>query len=117
SGGGRDRPVLSSVSGMVKNWGACGSMAPPITVDIMIVLLCGKLYRLGWGTTRQWRRPKVPSRATPAPRAAPRFVLGIHRITIGAMPAAQLTGDWCLWMLERRGQSCEEEGFDGRTVP
>src|SRR3979411_442763 len=26
---------LSSVSGMVKNWGAWGSMAPPITVDII----------------------------------------------------------------------------------
>jgi len=32
--------ALSSVSGMVKNWGACGSIAPPITVDIMIALLC-----------------------------------------------------------------------------
>src|SRR5580692_3720564 len=31
--------ALSSVSGMVKNCGACGSMAPPITVDIMVVLL------------------------------------------------------------------------------
>ena len=30
---------LSSVSGMVKNCGACGSIAPPITVDIMVVLL------------------------------------------------------------------------------
>src|SRR5712691_8586941 len=30
---------LSSVSGMVKNWGACGSIAPPITVDIMAFLL------------------------------------------------------------------------------
>jgi hypothetical protein len=30
---------LGSVSGWVKNCGACGSMAPPITVDIMIVLL------------------------------------------------------------------------------
>jgi hypothetical protein len=27
--------VLSSVSGMVKNCGACGSMAPPTTVDII----------------------------------------------------------------------------------
>src|SRR6516165_12469869 len=37
---------LSSVSGMVKNWGAWGSMAPPITVDIMVFLLdrsrCGR---------------------------------------------------------------------------
>jgi hypothetical protein len=30
---------LSSVSGMVKNCGAWGSMAPPITVDIMVDLL------------------------------------------------------------------------------
>src|SRR6516165_3187292 len=30
---------LSSVSGIVKNCGAWGSMAPPITVDIMVVLL------------------------------------------------------------------------------
>jgi hypothetical protein len=30
------------VSGMVKNWGACGSMAPPTTVDIMVVLLVGR---------------------------------------------------------------------------
>ena len=30
---------LSSVSGMVKNCGACGSIAPPITVDIMAFLL------------------------------------------------------------------------------
>src|SRR5262249_3664453 len=30
---------LSSVSGMVKNWGAWGSMAPPITVDIITLLL------------------------------------------------------------------------------
>jgi hypothetical protein len=29
----------------VKNWGACGSMAPPITVDIMVVLLCPQNYR------------------------------------------------------------------------
>jgi hypothetical protein len=34
--------ALSSVSGMVKNCGACGSMAPPITVDIMAFLLCRK---------------------------------------------------------------------------
>src|SRR5579863_9324583 len=34
--------ALSSVSGMVKNCGACGSMAPPITVDIMANLLCRK---------------------------------------------------------------------------
>jgi hypothetical protein len=27
---------LSSVSGRVKNWGACGSIAPPMTVDIMV---------------------------------------------------------------------------------
>jgi hypothetical protein len=27
---------------MVKNCGACGSMAPPITVDIMAILLCWK---------------------------------------------------------------------------
>jgi hypothetical protein len=27
------------VSGIVKNWGAWGSMAPPTTVDIMVVLL------------------------------------------------------------------------------
>src|SRR5262245_64717100 len=33
--------VLSSVSGMVKNWGAWGSMAPPITVDIMGCSPCG----------------------------------------------------------------------------
>src|SRR5882724_67595 len=32
---------LSSVSGIVKNWGACGSMAPPITVDSMAVLPVG----------------------------------------------------------------------------
>src|SRR5215472_19195073 len=31
--------ALSSVSGMVKNWGACGSMAPPTTVDIIGLLL------------------------------------------------------------------------------
>ena len=31
--------ALSSVSGIVKNWGAWGSMAPPITVDVMITLL------------------------------------------------------------------------------
>src|SRR5258708_28005361 len=31
--------VLSSVSGIVKNCGAWGSIAPPITVDIMVVLL------------------------------------------------------------------------------
>src|SRR5258707_2783851 len=35
--------VLSSVSGMVKNCGAWGSMAPPITVDIMVVLLVRSL--------------------------------------------------------------------------
>src|SRR5258708_5489039 len=34
--------ALSSVSGMVKNCGAWGSMAPPITVDIMVVLLVRK---------------------------------------------------------------------------
>jgi hypothetical protein len=31
----RSTLALSSVSGMVKNWGACGSIVPPITVDIM----------------------------------------------------------------------------------
>src|SRR6202044_1903178 len=31
--------ALSSVSGMVKNCGAWGSMAPPITADIMVGLL------------------------------------------------------------------------------
>src|SRR5262249_25083272 len=28
--------ALSSVSGIVKNWGAWGSIAPPITVDCMV---------------------------------------------------------------------------------
>jgi hypothetical protein len=31
--------ALSSVSGIVKNWGAWGSMAPPMTVDFMVHLL------------------------------------------------------------------------------
>src|SRR6266700_2864354 len=44
--------VLSSVSGMVKNWGAWGSIAPPITVDIMAVSHLGKNYRSNDGTTR-----------------------------------------------------------------
>jgi hypothetical protein len=30
---------------MVKNWGACGSMAPPITVDIIISVLLGVTRR------------------------------------------------------------------------
>src|SRR5215467_15342479 len=34
----RATTALSSVSGMVKNWGAWGSIAPPITVDLMINL-------------------------------------------------------------------------------
>src|SRR5947209_13156613 len=44
--------ALSSVSGIVKNWGACGSMAPPITVDSM-ALLPGwpAKYRPDAGTT------------------------------------------------------------------
>jgi hypothetical protein len=41
---------LSSVSGMVKNWGAWGSMAPPMTVDIMVVLL--RRSRLGRARSR-----------------------------------------------------------------
>jgi hypothetical protein len=32
---------------MVKNCGACGSMAPPITVDIMVALLCRKTIARG----------------------------------------------------------------------
>src|SRR5215471_7122601 len=109
----RAMTALSSVSGMVKNWGACGSMAPPITVEIMIVLLCRKQYRLGWGTTRRWLRPQdsplalrvglplVPSprgivansafgRQFNAPLALQGFVLGIDPLTMGAMPASQL---------------------------
>src|SRR5438874_1093613 len=43
---------LSSVSGIVKNWGACGSMAPPITVDSMAVSPCWtRKYRCHAGTT------------------------------------------------------------------
>jgi len=34
--------ALSSVSGIVKNCSACGSMAPPITVDMVALLLCRK---------------------------------------------------------------------------
>src|SRR5579864_4384147 len=45
--------ALSSVSGMVKNCGAWGSMAPPITVDIMVVLLGGK--GIAQGEERQAR--------------------------------------------------------------
>jgi hypothetical protein len=32
----RATTALSSVSGRVKNWGAWGSMAPPITDEIMV---------------------------------------------------------------------------------
>src|ERR1700722_16850048 len=39
--------ALSSVSGIVKNCGAWGSMAPPITVDIMVDLLCRETIARG----------------------------------------------------------------------
>jgi hypothetical protein len=42
------------VSGMVKNWGACGSMAPPTTVDIMVDLPLPQSYRALERTTRRW---------------------------------------------------------------
>jgi hypothetical protein len=45
---------LSSVSGIVKNWGACGSIAPPMTVDFMVVLPYGRNYRPIGGPT-SWR--------------------------------------------------------------
>src|SRR3954447_24482721 len=35
--------ALSSVSGIVKNWGAWGSMAPPTTVDLIDDLLAANV--------------------------------------------------------------------------
>src|SRR5215813_3719302 len=43
--------ALSSVSGMVKNCGACGSIAPPMTVDVMAPLLMRQNYRPKGATT------------------------------------------------------------------
>ena len=45
--------ALSSVSGMVKNCGAWGSMAPPITVDIMVVPPLSEKYRARQAATRR----------------------------------------------------------------
>src|SRR5262249_45103795 len=44
--------ALSSVSGMVKNCGACGSMAPPTTVEIINPLL-GSLKSIALGPGQQ----------------------------------------------------------------
>src|SRR3989442_15852487 len=44
--------VLSSVSGIVKNWGAWGSIAPPITVDIMVVLPVGAKISPKWANNK-----------------------------------------------------------------
>jgi hypothetical protein len=49
--------ALSSVSGMVKNCGACGSMAPPMTVDIMVGLLFRKNIARSAQQQAAWAQP------------------------------------------------------------
>src|SRR5262245_47000961 len=52
--------ALSSVSGRVKNWGACGSIAPPITVD------CMAAPWLGEKVSPKWRSHKLTRHAAGA---------------------------------------------------
>src|SRR6516162_11795719 len=82
--------VLSSVSGMVKNCGACGSMAPPITVDIMASLLCRK--NIAGGKLQQGDRDRSAPRAC---RTAARPVLvgsGFWKYRSGGKPSGGAHG-------------------------
>jgi len=59
---------------MVKNCGAWGSMAPPITVDIMVVLLDGKAIARGdEQQARAWHRGSHARARFTGPREADSF--------------------------------------------
>src|SRR5580704_17587671 len=80
--------ALSSVSGMVKNCGAWGNIAPPMTVETMALLLDPHLARsdVGWAKAAEASHSSARSTFRRAHAVIPRQSVGM------AEPARYITG-------------------------
>src|SRR5215472_18119632 len=81
--------ALSSVSGMVKNCGAWGSMAPPITVDIMAFLLGAEA--IAQGEERQGDRCRVGAAMRPRASHLRRKPIASPRLEVPPMVEIPVT--------------------------